>query len=248
MRKHLIWILGLAVVFVYAGVASGAPNVQSITGKVTPKKLPKKSKAPVALSINVSSTNASNPQGVPNATTFARVDFDKDIKVQQKGLPTCDASQFGSQSTTKDVKQACPDAIIGSGSATIVLRSGPGLPPLTIHAQTVAANVKGKKILLHSYTQEAGGVPLLGTFIKSDGGSKYGQELSVPVPALAGGQGVITAFGVNTKKLTYKFHHKKLSYASASCKDKKILFQARFTDDQGNLATGKAKQKCKQKG
>jgi hypothetical protein len=248
MRKHLIWVLGLAVALAFAGVAAGAANTQSITGKVTPKKLPKKSKAPVALSINVSSTNPSNPQAIPNATTLAKVDFDKDIKVQQKGLPTCDATQFGSQSTTQDVKQACPDAIIGSGSATILLRSGPGAPPLTVHAQTVAANVKGNKILLHSYTQEAGGVPLVGSFIKSDGGSKYGQELSVPVPALAGGQGVITQFGVNTKKLTYKFHHKTLSYASASCKDKKIQFQARFTDDQGNVAKGTSTQKCKQKG
>jgi hypothetical protein len=91
-------------------------------------------------------------------------------------------------------------------------------------------------------------VPLVGSFIKSDGGSKYGQELSVPVPSLAGGQGVITQFGVNTKKLTYQFHHKTLSYASASCKDKKIHFQARFTDDQGNLAKGTSTQKCKQKG
>jgi hypothetical protein len=248
MRKHLIWVLGLAVALAFAGIAAGAANVQTITGKVTPKKLPKSSKAPVALSINVESTNASNPQGIPNATTLAKVDFDKDIKVQQKGLPTCDATQFGSQSTTQDVKQACPDAIIGSGSATILLRSGPGAPPLTVHAQTVAANVKGNKILLHSYTQEAGGVPLVGSFIKSDGGSKYGQELSVPVPALAGGQGVITQFGVNTKKLTYQFHHKTLSYASASCKDKKIHFQARFTDDQGNLAKGTSTQKCKQKG
>ena len=247
MRKHLIWAVGLMATLAFAGIAAGAANTQTITGKVTPKKLPKKKRAPVALSINVASTNPGNPNGVPNATTLAKVDFDKDLKVQQKGLPTCDPSQFGSQSTTQDVKDACPDAIIGSGTATVILKSGPGTPPLTVHAQTVAANVKGKKILLHSYTQEAGGVPLVGSFIKSDGGSKYGQELSVPVPPLAGGQGVIAQFAVNTKKLTYRFHGKKLSYASSSCKDKKIRFQARFTDDQGNVATGTATQKCKQK-
>jgi hypothetical protein len=247
MRKHLIWAVGLAAALAFAGIAAGAANTQTITGKVTPKKLPKKERAPVALSVNVASTNPGNPNGVPNATTLAEVDFDKDIKVQQKGLPTCDPSQFGSQTTTQDVKSACPDSIIGSGTATVILKSGPGLPPLTVHAQTVAANVKGKKILLHSYTKEAGGVPLVGVFKKSTGGSKYGQELSVPVPPLAGGQGVISQFGVNTKKLTYRFHGKKLSYTSSSCKDKKIKFQARFTDDQGNIATGTSTQKCKQK-
>ena len=250
MRKHLVWVLGLVVAlatFGIAAIASGAPNDQKIVNNVKPKKLPKKEFKPISLDTNVFATNPGNPQGIPNPTTLAKVDFDKDVKIQQKGYPTCDPSQFGSQSTTQDVKDACPDAIVGSGTATVILKSGPGTPPLTVHAQTVAANVKGKKILLHSYTQEAGGVPLVGSFIKSDGGSKYGQELSVPVPPLAGGQGVIAQFAVNTKKLTYRFHGKKLRYASSSCKDKKIRFQARFTDDQGNVATGTATQKCKQK-
>jgi hypothetical protein len=239
MRKLLILALALVGALALAGIAYAAVNTQTITGKVSPKKLPKKTKVPVSLSVNVSSTNPGNPGGIPNSTNLAEVD--KDIKIQQKGFPTCDPSQFGSQSTTQDVKNACPDAILGTGTATVQLGA------LQVHAQAIGANVKGNKILLHAYTAETGGVPLIGTIVKSKGGSKYGQELSVPVPPLAGGAGVITQFGLNVKKIKYKFHGKTLSYVSSSCKDKKINFQARFTDTQGQVAKGTSKQTCKQK-
>jgi hypothetical protein len=241
MRKLLFLALASLGTLAAVGIAYGAVNTQTITGKVSPKKLSKTKKAPVSLSVNVASTNPGNPGGVPNATNLAEVDFDKDIKIQQKGFPTCDPSQFGSQSTTDDVKQACPDAILGTGTATVQLGA------LQVHAQAIGANVKGNKILLHAYTQETGGVPLIGSIIKSKGGSKYGQELSVPVPPLAGGAGVITQFGLNVKKISYKYKGKKVGYISSSCKDKKINFQARFTDNQGQLATGKSTQSCKQK-
>lgn len=241
MRKLLFLALALAGALAVAGIAYAAVNTQTITGKVSPKKLPKKTKVPVSLSVNVSSTNPGNPGGIPNNTKLAEVDFDKDIKIQQKGFPTCDPSQFGSQTTTQDVKNACPDAILGTGTATVQLGA------LQVHAQAIGANVKGNKILLHAYTTETGGVPLIGSIVKSKGGSKYGQELSVPVPPLAGGAGVITQFGLNVKKIKYKFHGKSLGYVSSSCKDKKINFQARFTDDQGQVAKGTSKQSCKQK-
>jgi hypothetical protein len=241
MRKLLLLALTALGALAVVGIAYGAVNTQTITGKVSPKKLPKTKRVPVSLSVNVASSNPGNPGGVPNATNLAEVDFDKDIKIQSKGFPTCDPSQFGSQTTTQDVKTACPDAILGTGTATVQLGT------LQVHAQAIGANVKGNKILLHAYTTETGGVPLVGNIIKSKGGKKYGQELSVPVPPLAGGAGVITQFGLNVKKIAYKHNGKKLAYVSSSCKDKKIRFQARFTDNQGQVATGTSTQSCKQK-
>jgi hypothetical protein len=250
MRKHLIWVLGVVVALASVGIASiasAAPNTQSITVKIKPAKLPKTTRAPISIAVNTFSTNPSNPQQIPFATKLALVDFDKNVKFQQKGYPTCDPSQFGSQSTTQDVKAACPDSIIGSGTATVIIKSGPGLPPVTVHGQTIGANVKGNKLLLHTYTQQAGGVPLVGSFIKSTGGSKYGQTLSVPVPPLAGGQGVISQFALKADKISYKNKGKKLAIISSNCKHKSMSFQARFTDDQGQTATGTTTAKCKRK-
>ena len=247
MRKHSVWVLAsvVALACLAVGIASPAnardpnsTNTQQIAVKVSPKKLPKNKRVPISLDVNVFATN---PTGTPNATNLALVDFDKDVLFQQKGYPTCDPTQFGSQSTTQDVKQGCPDAITGSGTATVQLGS------LTVHAQTIGANVAQHNVLLHSYTQEAGGVPLIGHFLKSDGGSKYGIELRTPVPPLAGGAGVITQFELFTKKISYKHNGKKLAIVSAKCSDKKLDFQARFTDEYGHTAVGTTTVPCKQK-
>jgi hypothetical protein len=79
---------------------------------------------------------------------------------------------------------------------------------------------------------------------------QYGQTLNVPVPPLAGGTAVITQFGlsVNKKDITYRFRGRKRAVISSNCKDKKMDFQARFTDNQGQLAVGKDTFKCKRKG
>jgi hypothetical protein len=251
MRKHLIWVLGLVVAAggVYlVSLASAAPNTQSIVASVKPTKMPKKTRVPVSMNVNVSATNPTNPNQIPNPTTLSKVYFDKDISIQAKGFPTCDPSQFGAASTTQDVKSQCGDAVTGSGSATVVVPTGPSTPPLTIHADTVGAAVKGNKILLLSYNSLSGGQPLLGQFKKSTGGSKYGITLETPVPPLAGGTAVLTQFQLFTKKITYKKGNKKLAIVSARCSHKKLQWQARFTDNQGNTAVGTTTQKCKAKG
>jgi hypothetical protein len=246
MRKHMIWILAVALALTAVGAASGE-NIQSITGSVSPKKLPKKG-APkaVKLSVDVSTTNPANPFSVPSPTTVAKVDFDKDLKIQNKGLPTCDTSSFGAATTIQDVKDECGPAIIGSGSATVQVPLGAGQPPTIVPAEVIAANVKGKQILLHTQNSLSGGQPLIGKIGKGPGG-KYGTTLTVNVPPLAGGSAVLTQFKAAIKK-TYSLHGKKLSYVSANCKDKKIHFQARFTYQDGTSDTATSTQKCKQKG
>jgi hypothetical protein len=249
MRKHLIWVLGLAVAIgsvVLASIAFAAPNTQSIVVKAAPKKLPKTEKKAVSLDTNVFSTNAGNANQIPNPTTNAKVDYDKDIAFQQKGFPTCDTSGFGAATTIQDVKDECGDAVIGSGSATIAVPTASGAAPLIVHADVVAANVKGNQILLHSYNSLSGGQVLIGKLKKTSG--VYGTTLDVDVPPLAGGTAVITQFETKIDKVTYNHGGKKLAIVSSSCKDKKLKFQARFTDNAGQLAVGKFTQKCKQKG
>jgi hypothetical protein len=250
MRKHLIWVLGLAVAVgsvVLANFAFAAPNTQVITNKVAPKKLPPDKRVPVSQDTNVFATNPSNANQIPNPTTNAKVDFDKDIKFQQKGFPTCDTSGFGAATTIQDVRDECSDSVIGSGSATVKVPTATGAPPLTVAADVIAANVKGNKILLHSYNSLSGGQPLIGQLSKEHKGP-YGTLLNVDVPPLAGGTAVITQFQTKIDKVVYRHNGKRLSIISASCSDKKLKAQARFTDNQGQLAVGTVTQKCKKKG
>jgi hypothetical protein len=249
MRKHLIWVLGLALALGSVGIASAVPNTQLINGEIAPSKLPaKKPGKPVSIFVDVSATNSGNANQLPNPTTLAKVDFDKDMKFQQKGFPTCDPSQFTAATTTDDAKSACSDSLIGAGSAAIAIPTGPSTPPLNVTAVVTAFNGAHKTIVLFSYNSLSGAQTLVGQLGSADAaaGSFYGITLTVPVPPLAGGTAVITEFNTKVKK-TYHYKHKKRSIVSSTCNDKKLHFQARFSDDQGQVATGTDIQKCKKK-
>jgi hypothetical protein len=248
MRKILICVLGLAVALGSAAVAMAVPNTQTIDGTVKPKKLPKKGKAaPIKLVVDVSASNSGNPNSVPFPTTRARVDFDKDVKYQQKGYPTCDFSGFSAATTTTAAKDECGDAQIGTGGANVQVPTGAGAPPIQVPAQVTVFNGKGKGIILFTSNTLSGGTVLPGKIKKSDAGGPYGVMLDVTVPPLAGGAAVIQQFDATVKK-TYRSGGKKRSILSSTCKDKKIKFQARFTDNQGQLASGTDTFKCTQKG
>ena len=105
-------------------------------------------------------------------------------------------------------------------------------------------NGKGKGIILFTYNSLSGGTVLHGK-IKKSTAAAYGVMLDVDVPPLAGGSAVIQQFDATVKK-TYQSGGKKRSILSATCKDKKMKFQARFTDDEGQLATGTDSKTCKQ--
>ena len=247
MRKHLIWVLGLtglAVALIGATLAQGVTNTQTITASVSPKKLPKTTRAPVGLNIDVASTNSGNANNIPNPTTLALVDFGKDIKFQQKGLATCDPTQFTAATTTAQAKSACSDSAIGGGTSKIQVPSTTGGPPINIAATVSAFNGAHNSVVLFTYNSLSGAQTLVGQLGKGPAG--YGTTLTTPVPPLAGGSAVIQEFQTKVKKV---YHHggKKLSLVSSSCKKKKIKFQARFTDNQGNTAVATAVQKCKQK-
>src|SRR4051794_15287705 len=113
MRKFLFFPLGLAglLALVNVNVAMGLPNIQGISAKVTPKKLPKNKRVPVSLFTDFPSSNPGNPFQLPNPTTLAKIDIAKDLATVGRGLPTCDPSQFSSATTTQDAKSACPDSI-----------------------------------------------------------------------------------------------------------------------------------------
>ena len=249
MRKHLIWVLGVVAVagsVVVAGIAIAAPNTQSIVASTKPKKVPKNEKVPISLDVNVFAENPTSPTGIAFPTTKAVVDFDKNILFQQKGYPTCDPSQFGSSTTTQDVKDECGDAAIGDGSATVKVPTAAGAPPVTVAADVVAANVAGNKVLLHSQNSLSGGQPLVGQ-LKKRGGT-YGTTLTVPVPPLAGGAAVITQFQTAIDKVAYRHNGKRLAIISGNCKDKTQDFRASFTDNQGQVAVGTDTYNCKRKG
>jgi hypothetical protein len=253
-KRHLIWILAACGLAAFAAAATAVPNTQVVNGAFSPKKLPKQKRAPISLFTDVSATNAGNPYQVPNPTTLAKIDYDKDGAFQQKGLPTCDPTQFTAATTTEEAKDVCDDALVGGGTSQIAIPVASGAPPLTVSALTTAFNGRNNTAVLHTYNGLSGAQTLIGKVTKAEKGNPpdgagpgYGLTLTVPVPPLAGGTAVITAFNTKVKKV-YRYKGKKLSLYNARCgPDKRIHIQARFTDNQGQVATDSASEACKQK-
>jgi hypothetical protein len=254
MRKHLAWILAVGASAALASGALAVPNTQTVDGAFKPSKLPKHKRAPVSLFTDVSATNSGNSFQVPNPTTLAKVDYDKDGAFQQKGLPTCDPTQFDASTSTQQAKDACGDAIVGGGSSQIAIPVSTGAPPLTVTAVTTAFNGRNSTVVLHTYNSLSGAQTLVGKVAKADpgpppggAGAGYGLTLTVPVPPLAGGTAVITEFNTKVKKV-YRYKGKKLSLYTARCgPGKELSVQARFTDNQGQVATAAGSKPCKQK-
>ncbi|MGH2980711.1 MAG: hypothetical protein ACRDKV_01530 [Solirubrobacterales bacterium] len=250
MRKSLVLALAFAVTVGTVGIVgpASAENIQSINGKVRPKRLPKRGKRRnVAVTVNVSTTNPANPYAVPSPTTLAKVDFDKDIRIQNRGLATCNPARFTSATTTSQAKSLCRRSQVGHGSSTIAVPTGPSTPPLFVNAVVTAFNAKRRSLVLHTYNSLSGATTLIGTIRRDrDAGRKYRSTLTVPVPPLAGGTAVIAQFRAKVKK-SYRHRHKRRYLISARCRGRRILFQARFTYKDGTSDTARDKARCKPK-
>jgi hypothetical protein len=240
-RRHFVWALALALALGLTGVANAA-STQSLSASISPTKLDKKKyKKSVKLSIHTTTSGASGfgptdaVKALPAETQTADIDFDKNIKFTTKGLPQCDPSLVSGD--TDAAKAACPDSIVGSGTAVGNCVPNPSISSVTPTVVTAFNGVPngGKPtIILQSvvHQQNPDGstgaylttIPLIGTLEKSPV-SGYGTRLHVPVDQLLGGACTLVDFQTTVGK-TYKAKSgkkkKKRFYISARCKSKKI--------------------------
>jgi hypothetical protein len=251
-------IVGLAAVAVAAIAAAsataGAPvagkdgNTQSLEAVVSPKKLSKTTPTPVTLSVSVPTRTTTAASGIPVPTVHVTIDFDKNLSLFTKGIPTCNATKL--QATSTEVaKQACGNAVIGTGTGSALLPiGGQAVPEPTVVTAFNGVPQGGKPIeLLHAY----GTSPVQTTLVLVGTISNYNKEgfgprLDVEVPKIAGGTGALTDFKVKiNKRYRYKGHPR--SFVSAKCpSSKKLKARALFTYADGETLTPLSTQSCKQ--
>ena len=233
MRKRLTLTVSLAVgVMAFATAAALAANpagpgadgnVQGWSATVSPSKLSKSKAQPASLNVvtDLSTTTAAN--GVPVPANRAVLDFDKNVKLFTKGIPTCTNAKLQNTTTTQ-AKAACPNAVVGSGSATVPIRVG-----TTVFSENVTVTAfngapqGGKPVLLvHTF----GSTPvqfstILTGVISNYNKQGYGPRLNVQIPPIAGGTGSLTHFQTEANR-KYSYKGKKRSYVSAMCATKKL--------------------------
>jgi hypothetical protein len=255
MRKRLTLTVSLAVgVMAFATAAAFAANpagpgpdgnVQGWSATVSPSKLSKSKSQAASLNVvtDLSTTTALN--GVPVPANRAVLDFDKNVKLFTKGIPTCTNAKL-QNTTTSQAKGACPNAVVGSGSATILIPVG-----LTVFTENVTVTAfngvpqGGKPVLLvHTF----GSTPVQNTTILTGVISNYnkqgyGPRLDVQIPPIAGGTGSLTHFQTKVNR-KYNYKGKKRSYVSAMCTNKKLKYRGAFTFADGQTLTPTGTQKC----
>jgi hypothetical protein len=255
MRKRFTLIAGLAALVALAIPISAAlagetvsgpdGNAQSIEASVSPKALYKKTLSPASLSVDVKTGSTTAANGVPSPATHDVIDFDQNLSLATKGLPTCNAAKL-QNTTTEAAEKACGDAIIGKGSAITLIPLGTlYTEPVTVTAFNGVPQGGKPVVLLHSYgvSPVQTTLILVGT-VSNLNKEGYGPRLDVTIPPLAGGYGAITDFKVKIQK-SWTYKGKKMSFVNAKCPaSKKLKYRGAFTYKDGTTINASTTQTC----
>jgi hypothetical protein len=226
MRKQLVCatVIGTALALIVAASALGKREVAYVgnlfladNGGISPSKLPKHKQAPISAHISgeIGTVDGSHPPAVKTLI----LDIDKTIQVNAKGLPACKYGQLTNRPTA-DAKQACPQAIVGSGEGEVEVEFA-GAKPFTAKGPLVLFNggVHGGTTLLFVYTYVR--VPAPTTVVATVKithihRGHFGVHTVAQIPAIAGGAASVTKFKFKLGR-TFTYKGKKESYLTASC-------------------------------
>jgi hypothetical protein len=226
MSKHLVRFatvgLGLALIFAAAALANRQVECAGnlcITddGGISPAKLSRHGSAPITAHLlgAIDTRDGSHPPALENL----ELDVDKTIAIDATGLPTCKPGQLASR-TTAEAKRACPDAIVGSGTAEVEV-AFPEQTPFSSTGPLVLFNggVHGKATVffLHAYVDvPAPTAIVVKATVTHIHRGRFGLHIAARIPKIAGGAGSPTKFTLKIgRRFTYK--GRKRSLLTASC-------------------------------
>lgn len=214
----------IACALAFAAVALGTPKAFHVgnlifydNGGISPTKLPRHGSAPVTARIEGAIRTADGSH--PPAVSHVHAEIERTIEVDAVGLPVCRLSQIVA-TTTEAAKRACPDAIVGSGSAEVEV-AFPEQAPFSSTGPVVLFNggVHGRttKVFLHAYVRVPAPTAVIvpAEVTRIDDGA-YGLELEAKIPRIAGGAGSPVKYDIHIGR-TYTYKGRKKSFLSASC-------------------------------
>lgn len=189
-------------------------------GSVTPKALPKKEMAPIAL--NVSGKIATADGTHPPALVEAVVETDRNGTIDARGVATCKQGQLEATTTTA-AEKACKASIVGTGTTDIQVEF-PEQAPISIRSKLLALNggTKGATttIYIHAYlTSPVTAAVVTTVTVSKVKNGRYGIRSIASIPKIAGGAGAVTAFTLTFPKKLFAYQGQKHGYLLAKCAD-----------------------------
>jgi hypothetical protein len=220
-------------------------NTQSMEAAVSPKVLYKKTSKPVTLNVEVVTGSTTSTTGAPSPAVHDVIDFDQNLSLATKGLPTCNSSLIQSTST-EQAEKVCGKAKIGSGTAITLLPLSVLYTEPTVVTAFNGVPQGGKPVvLLHAYGTSPVQTTIVLTGVVSNYNKEgYGPRLDVTIPPIAGGFGAITDFKVKINK-TWTYKGKKMSFTNAKCPaSKKLKYRGAYTYKDGTTINASSTQSC----
>jgi hypothetical protein len=226
MRKHSTRIAAVAAGFalITAASALAKPEVVRVgnlflvdNGGISPSKLPRHRQVPISANLNgqIGTADGSHPPAIRTVN----LDFDRTIQVNARGLPVCTERRLIARSTVA-AKNACSDAIVGSGEGEVEV-AFPEQTPFAAKGPIVLFNggVHGNTtlLLIHTYVAVPAPTAVIATvkLTRIDRGH-FGTNAVAQIPQIAGGAGSVTKFKLTVNR-TFSYKGKKESYLTASC-------------------------------
>lgn len=243
-RAELIarWALLLAAAFVLAAGGSALaegndllpPEVEAnFEADFTPKALPKREQAPVALRAAMEFMKSDKSH--PPALKEFEIEGDRHLRLNLQGVPVCHG--LGIQDGIP-LQQKCKEALIGTGRMFINIQFQEQEPFVTRSKVSIYNDgVKDgrRNLLLATYITAPTPAAVVSTVaVKKVSDSRYGLNLVGSVPKIAGGAGSVI-------RLALRFHK---GIFSAACADGRLQTGFGFTFVEGTRLGGAVLRHC----
>jgi hypothetical protein len=215
------------------------------SGGFKPETLPKYHDAPIMIHGGGKlSTRSGELPPILERFTF---ELDKHGHADTTGLEVCTAAKLQATDVPA-ARRACPNAIVGKGYATAIVKF-PEQGPIPASSAVTVFNGPKKHgldtVIGHAYTT----IPIATTFIvpvviEKIHNGVYGYRTKVKIPKIAGGYGhLISGHLKIDKKWTFK--GKKHGYVNARCETGRLQAQGEFSFQDGTFLKGTFLRPCK---
>lgn len=210
-------LIALTFTALAAAETSIIGNLQlSVTAKISPKRLPRKGRSPVAVSVGwkIASTDESKP---PVLETV-KLEINRHGVLDVTGLPTCPYDKIQPASTQRALAN-CRPALVGGGTFTALVGLENQESYVSKGKMVVFNGTQGRKPVLfgHIYTD----TPFAASFVivfkidrKKQGA--YGTTLTAKMPGNLRRWGNLTEVSMRLSR-TYGYQGRKRSFISAGC-------------------------------
>lgn len=208
-------------------------------GGFSPQALPKNKLTPITFFLwsKIKSVDGKHPPAVKEF----KLEGDKNVAVNVKGVPTCTAGKLQAQ-TSEAARKVCGPAIVGEGTTAVEVQF-PEQPPIDVQSDLIAFNGGFSSgvttLFVHAYLTAPVTAAIVTTVkIKNVKKGRYGTEAIGKIPKIAGGSGSPTYFKLKFEK----------GFLMAKCPDGRLQAHGTGVFADGTKASATVIRPCTPKG